>query len=76
MECVWRCLYALLMPGRYLKGVWKVFDSVKVVCRVCERIRKLSGWCLEVSGGVWMVSERCLDRVWRVSLGCPNGGCI
>ena len=55
------------MPGRYLKGVWKVFDSVKVVCRVCERIRKLSGGCLEVYGcfvDSCKVSEGCLVGFW------------
>ena len=39
------------MPGRYLKGVWKIFWCLKVVCRVSERFRKVSGGCLEVSGG-------------------------
>ena len=55
------------MPGRYLKGVWKLFGHLKVVCRVSERFRKVSGGCLEVSGCIvdaGKVSDGCLEAIW------------
>ena len=61
------CPAALLMPGRYLKGVWKLFGHLKVVCWVSERSRKVSGGCLEVSGCIvdaGKVSDRCLEAIW------------
>ena len=61
------CPAALLMPGRYLKGVWKIFWCLKVVCRVSERFRKVSGGCVEVSGCIvdaWKVPEGCVEAIW------------
>ena len=53
------------MPGRYLIGVWKLFDCLKIVCRVTERFRKVCGVCLEVSV--------CIVDAWKVSEGCVEG---
>ena len=78
------------MSGRYLKSVWKLFGCLKVVCRLSERFRKVSGVCLDallVSGrylkGVWnvfchlIVVCRVSERFRKVSGGClEEPGCF
>ena len=48
------------MPRRFLKSVWKLFGCLKVVCRVSEIFRKVSGCFFDV----WNVSEGCLEGIW------------
>ena len=58
------------MPGRYLKGVWKLFGHLKVVCRVSERFRKVSGGCLDAL----LMPGRYLMGVWKL-FGCLKVVC-
>ena len=50
------------MPRRFLKSVWKLFGCLKVVCRVSEIFRKVSGRCLDA----FLMSGMCLKGVWKV----------